>query len=56
MSQKRIKQFRNVTRKLAKELHSEIEQSVIDKMMSEKFSERLVIAWKIMRKKVEVKK
>jgi len=55
MSQKRVKQFRDVTRKLAKELHSEIEQSVIDKMMSKKLWDRMIIAYKIIRKKVEIK-
>jgi len=56
MSQKRVKQFRKVTQAMAKELRSEIEESVIRDMMSEKFSERLRIAWKILFKKVEDKR
>ena len=56
MSGKRVKQFRRVTKSMAKELRSEIEDTVIRDMMSEKFSERLRIAWKILFKKVEDKR
>ena len=56
MSQKRIKQFRKVTQAMAKELRSEIEESVIADMMSEKLGERIRIAWKIIRRKVKDKR
>ena len=56
MSQKRVKQFRKVTKAMAKELRSDIEESVIRDMMSEKLGERLRIAWKIIRRKVKDKR